>query len=247
MKFAIQKDSALKCSSDELTIDDINTLNTTHFIEDLPVTIHCDTIHQEALLPFFTFIAHLKCLYITVYVERLDYQTARAIHSFANKNDHCITLKLDLGEQLLAFISSKNMINDDAQDIEDHLLSDVYPNLQMLVVECRYMTYKQAKKLCEALIKRNLKAVEINCRTLDEETKDYLNAQLTHWLVIPSVSFFVNKQNQLAPVITNENIESEPSCFEKALTWLWSKVITVPGPINEEAQSLRPPAKPHLS
>ena len=254
MKFVIQKDSTLKCSSNKLTLDDIETLNSTHFIEDLPVTIHCNTIHQEALLPFFKFIANLKCLYITVYVEKLDYQTARAIYAFANKNVHCISLKLDLGESILAFTGARVMSTKEAKDIEDHLLSDVYPDLQMLIVECRYMTLSHAKMLCEALLQRKLQAVEISCYTLDDETKHYLKAQLTQWLVIPSVSFSVHKQNQLIP-IQREKVESEPNCFKKALTWVWSKMCSEPDEagneaelIDEEANNrLMPPSKPHLS
>jgi hypothetical protein len=237
VKCEIQKDLTLKCSSHELTIDDIEELNRTHFTEDVPVTIHCNKINQAALIPFFTFIRNLQCLYINVYVEDLDYETARAICAFAKKNRHALTIKLDLGEKLLAFISSKVMSHSEAQDIEDHLISGIYSKLHTLVLEYRSMSYIQAVKLAKALLRTQLKALEMYCYTLDTETTIYLKSQLTLWLNIPNVTFFVQAQDQLQPVTPPvepvaqpaeqervENTTMEVNCLETMLTWVWSKM-----------------------
>lgn len=264
MKFEIQKDLTLKCSSNELTLDDVAALNRTTFIEDVPVTIHCNSIHQEALLTFFKFISNVKCLNVTIYVENLDYETARAIYTFAKKNPHTLKMKLDLGEKILAFISSSIMNAEDMQDIEDHLVSGIYSKLHTLVLESRYMSYVQASKLCKALLRTQLQAVELNCYTLDDETKDYFKSQLTQWLAIKNVQFFVQGRSELAPAVIAQtrvaqnkvSIDLAPSdsnCLEKALTWLWSKMSSHDEktenelePDDEDANRLMP-SKPHLS
>ncbi len=258
MKFEIQKDSTLKCSSYELTLNDIETLNNTQFIENTPVTIQCNKIHQEALLPFFKFVSKVKCLYVTFYVEDLDYETARAIYFFAKKNSYPLKMKLDLGEQILAFISSCVMNTLETQDIEDHLISGIYSKVHTLVLEYRSMSYIQAVKLSKALLRTQLQALDIHCYVLDEETKGYLKNQVTQWLAIPSVSFFVQDQDQLSVVPAREQSLGSTTgrkfnCFKRVLTWFWSQMPhgeearTEEEPDDEEANRIRSQPKPHFS
>lgn len=251
MKFEMQPDGSLICKCEELTVDEVEMLKATAFVEDVPVNFHSGTITQEALIPFFRFFSTLKCLYITLYFENLDLETARVIYQVAKQNHRPLKMQLDLGEKILAFICAAVLSPQEAQDIEDHLLSGVYKNLHTLVIEQRSMTYAQAIKLLRALRPVSLKSLEISCEWLDEATKDYIKKGLIQQQSIPTVTFLIKDIVQFAvieePVIepsvplkpvVQSAVEpvvdpvvqldaesfSEPHCLRRALTWMWSKI-----------------------
>ncbi|MGE3317916.1 MAG: hypothetical protein AB7I18_01360 [Candidatus Berkiella sp.] len=240
MKFE-HLENILRCETDILTLDEMTLLNQTEFAHDVPVSFHFSEIDQQALNSFLNFISKLKCLNIKVYFETLNYETAQTICEYARKNSHTLKMKLDLGEHILAFISSQVLNNSQCQDICDHLISGVYRKLHTLIVSYRYMNYVQAISLCKALFRTSLQTVEIDNLILDNQTKEYLIQQLTTKLTIPDTHLLIGGKEQLRQesdiaLEIKEDLknteESEGSddedvnCLQKALTWMLSLVTS---------------------
>lgn len=254
MKFKKMENSSLRCETSVLTIDDVQELNRTTFVERVPVVIHCLQIHQQALIPFLAFISGLKCLDITIYVEQLDHQTARTICHFARQNVHALKMHVDLGEKILGFFSVNQLSEDEARDINDHLICGIYKKLHTLIIQYKTMKYIEACDLRNALLKAPLQSLEIRLNHLDEATQNYLADQLTSWIYIPETHLIIDGHEQILqqnisvtatssdthvgissiPAIEEVEADSTPegdlagdaelNCLQKAFTWMWSMV-----------------------
>lgn len=245
MKFEYLKDSTLKCKTDILTVEEVQELSKRKFIERVPVIIHCHDIHQQALIPFLSFISDLRCHTITIYVEKLDYQTARTICHFARQNKHALKMHLDLGEKILGFFSANELSEDEARDINDHLISGIYKKLHTLIIQYHTMKFIDASNLRNALLKAPLQSLEIRLNALEAQTKEYLKGQLTSWIFIPETHLMIAGEEQIPQRSTSSastsshvplgarsipadkedlSSDTELNCLQKALTWMWSMV-----------------------
>lgn len=238
-------DSSVAYNSKQLTLDDVHKLQEIVFDEKTHVIIHGEMLEGNALLLFCRFLKTVKCSYITVYFENMDYQTALAIYKAVMKNRHRLKAKLDLGEQFLGYFSAYVLNNAEVQDIFDHLICGIYKNVQCLALHCRSINYFQVDKLFTGLDYAPLKKLIMRFDWLDELVIEHFKQVLLKLQITKEIQLLINGIEQLqapaiesapAPVLlqaatsSSSSFESEPdleveaNCWHKTLTWMMSKL-----------------------
>lgn len=238
MQFTMS-DLSLLCKSEQLTRQDVEELCNTTFDESIPVTIHGDALEESALLDFCQFLQSLRCLYITVYFEEMDYPTGLFIYNVAKKNPHTLKVKLDLGETFLGYLSACALNNFETQDIVDHLISGIYSNIHHLALHYRSMSYVQADKIARALRRVPLPELTLDFNWLDEETFAHLKSRLKELPLIKVVNLSMKTIDciSLPPTIQiaassstsfslfeSVNDVQPSNCLQRTLTWMMSKL-----------------------
>lgn len=237
-----QSNSSVDYKSKQLTLDDVKTLQDTFFDEKVLVNIHSDSLAESALLPFCKFLKSLRCLYITVYFEKMDYETAWKIYLAAKKNPHTLKVKLDLGEAILAYIDASILNNMEAQDIADHFISGIYSKVRCLALHYRSMNYVQVDKIFKGLRSAALKTLIMTFDWLDKETMAHLKSKLQLLPLIKDIDFSINTVERL-PNPRNTEIaasssapidDDESNCLQRTLTWMMSRLSCAPPAEVEE-------------
>lgn len=235
-----QSDSSVVYNSLQLTLDDVHNLQKIVFDEKAPFALHGDTLEESALLPLCHFLENVRCLYITVYFESMDYHTALLIYKAVKKNVHILKVKLDLGEQFLGYLSACVLNNAEAQDIFDHLICGIYSKVKCLALHCRSINYYQLDKILKGVDRTSLQKWIMRFNWLDELTTSLLKENLPKLQLTKEIQLCINGIDQfqdpdvesasvLLPALASSS-ESEPdlevelNCWQRTLTWMMSKL-----------------------